>query len=168
MKKLSVIQSEIKYLIVLNIKPFINKYNWGKINYPPKIGEWKTFEKNNPTDALNILYTKKKELLPAYISKHDSTRKKQIILLMISNKEKKGWHYLVVNKLHTLARGIKSKHHGGFYCLSYLHTFRTENELKSHEKVCKNSDFCGIVMLSEKDKILEFNQYMKSNKMTHK
>ena len=60
MKKLSVIQREIKYLIVLNIKPFINKYNWGKINYPPKIGEWKNFEKNNPTDALNILYTKKK------------------------------------------------------------------------------------------------------------
>ena len=32
-------------------------------------------------------------------------------------------------------------------------------------KVCKNKDFCGIVMPSEKDKILEFTQYMKSDKM---
>ena len=31
----------------------------------------------------------------------------------------------------------------------------------------KNKDFCGIVMLSEKDNILEFNQYMKSDKMPY-
>ena len=44
-----------------------------------------------------------------------------------------------------------------------LHIFRTENKLKSREKVCKNKDFCGIVMPSEKDNILELNQYMKSD-----
>ena len=48
-----------------------------------------------------------------------------------------------------------------------LHYFRTENKLKSHEKVCKNKDFYGIPMPSEKDYILKFNQYMKSNKMTY-
>ena len=47
--------------------------------------------------------------------------------------------------------------------MNSLHSFRTENKLRSHEQVCK--DFCGIVMPSEKDKILEFNQYMKSDKM---
>ena len=36
---------------VSNIKPFINKYNWKYINYPSKIDDWKTFEKNNPTIA---------------------------------------------------------------------------------------------------------------------
>ena len=45
--------------------------------------------------------------------------------------------------------------------------FRTENKLKSHEKVCKNKGFCGILMPSEKDKILEFNQYIKSDKMSY-
>ena len=30
----------------------------------------------------------------------------------------------------------------------------------------KNKDFCRIVMSSKKDNILEFNQYMKSNKMS--
>ena len=45
---------------VSNIKPFINKYNWEGINYPSKIDDWKTFEKNNPTIAFNIFYTKGK------------------------------------------------------------------------------------------------------------
>ena len=45
--------------------------------------------------------------------------------------------------------------------------FRTENKLKSHEKVCRKKDFCVIVMPSEKDDILEFNQYIKSNKMQY-
>ena len=49
--------------------------------------------------------------------------------------------------------------------MNCLHSFGTENKLKSHEKICKNKDFCGTVMPSEKDKILEFKQYMKSNDM---
>ena len=32
---------------------------------------WKRFEKNNPAIALNILYIKEKEILSAYISKHN-------------------------------------------------------------------------------------------------
>ena len=72
---------------VSDIKPFINEYNWEGINYPSRLDDWKQFEKNNLTIALNILYIKKKEILPAYISKHNSTREKQIILLMITNKE---------------------------------------------------------------------------------
>ena len=62
---------------VLNIKSFISKYNWKGINYPKKRDDWKTLEKNNPTIALPILYIKEKEILPAYISKHNSTRGKQ-------------------------------------------------------------------------------------------
>ena len=55
-----------------NIKPFIDKYNWEKIDYPSKIGNWKMFEKSNLSVVLTILYTKEKEKLPAYISKHNA------------------------------------------------------------------------------------------------
>ena len=82
-------------------------------------------------------------------------------LLMIPNEEKGQWHYLAVRKLSALLHGITSKHKGDFYCLNCLHSFRTENKLKYHKKVCENKDFCGIVMLSEKKNILEFNQYTK-------
>ena len=99
------------------------------------------------TVALNILYIKEKEICLAYISKINSNCEKQIILLIIPNEEKEGlWHYLAVKKLSTLLRGITSKQNGDLYCLNCLHSFRTENKLKSHEKVCKNKDFGGIVM----------------------
>ena len=42
------------------------------------------------------------EIYPAYISKIDSNSKKQIILLMIPNEEKEGWHYLAIKKLSAL------------------------------------------------------------------
>ena len=35
------------------------------------------------------------------------------------------------------------------------------------KKYVKIKIFCGIVMPSEKDNVLEFNQYMKSNKMPY-
>ena len=98
----------------------------------------------------------------------NSKFEKQIILLMILNKEKEGWYFLAVKKkLSVLLHGITWKHKGDFYWLDCIHSVRTENKLKSHEKVCKNEDFCGIVMPSEKDNILEFNQYMKSRKMSY-
>ena len=43
---------------VANIIPFINKYNWEEISYPSKLVDQKTFEKSNPTNGLNVLYTK--------------------------------------------------------------------------------------------------------------
>ena len=74
------------------------------IKYPSKLEDWKRFEKNSFEIALNILSGNDTEILQAYISSHNSTREKQIILLMISNveNEKEGWHYLVLKKLSAL------------------------------------------------------------------
>ena len=49
----------------------------------------KRLRKKNLTNALNILYTKEKEICPAYISKINSNCQKQITILMIPHKEKK-------------------------------------------------------------------------------
>ena len=86
-------------------------------------------------------------MCPAYLSKHNSNREKQVILLMIPNEAKsKGrkagsegqrWHYLAVKKLSALSRGITSKHHGDFYCLNYLHSFATEKNLNYVKKYVK-------------------------------
>ena len=83
---------------ISKIKPFIEEYNWKDIDFPSTNKHWKKFESNNEI-ALNILYvphnTKKIEI--AYKSKHNLTREKQVILLMISNGD--NWHYLTVKKL---------------------------------------------------------------------
>ena len=84
---------------------------------------------------------------------------------MISSEEKASWFYLAVKKLCALLKGITSKYDDGFYYLNCFHSFRTENKLKYHEKVCKSKDFCR--MSSQKDNILQFNQYMKSAKMPY-
>ena len=60
---------------------------------------------------------------------------------MVPNEEKKGWHYLAAKKLSALLHEIISKHKGDFYFLNCLHSFRTENKLKSHQKLCKTKDF---------------------------
>ena len=39
-----------------------------------------------------------------------------------------------------------------------------KKKLQSHKKVCENKDFCNVIMPSEDTKILEFNQYQKSDK----
>ena len=102
---------------ISKIKPFIEEYNWKNTDFPSTSKDWKKFELNNEV-ALNILYvphnTKKIEI--AYKSKHNLTREKQIILLMISNGE--NWHYLVVKSVSGLLTGITSNHKEDFYCLN--------------------------------------------------
>ena len=80
------------------IKPFINKYKCEGINFLLEKDDKKKFEKNNITISLNVLYAKKENIHPAYFSKHNSNRVKQVILLMILNGE----------KLSALLRGITS------------------------------------------------------------
>ena len=105
---------------------------------------------------LMFCMTKNEKIFPGYVSKHNSNREKQVILLMIPNKEK--GHYLAINI-------ISSKHYGNFYCLNCSHSFRTKNKLESHKIVCENKNFCDTIMRSEDTKILEFNQYQKSDKV---
>ena len=113
---------------ISKIKPFIEEYNWKDIDFPSTSKGWKKFELNNEV-ALNILdvphNTKKIEI--AYKSKHNLTREKQAILLIISNGE--NWHYLTVKNLSRLLRGITSNHDGDFYCLNCFHSYRTINKL---------------------------------------
>ena len=98
---------------VSKIKPFIEKYNWGDIDFPSTSKDWKKFECNNEV-ALNILYVpyNTKQINIAYKSKNNLTQKRQIILLMISDGQK--WHYLVVKNLSRLLRGITSNHKNFF------------------------------------------------------
>ena len=60
-----------------------------------------------------------------------------------------------------------TKSHSKTTRLNCLHSLRTKNILESHKKVCENTDFCHIVMPSEESRILEFNQYGKSETISY-
>ena len=65
--------------------PYIDQYNWKDIDFPSHSKNWKTFESNNKSIALNILYApcNTKEIRHAYKSKYNSTRENQVILLLV-------------------------------------------------------------------------------------
>ena len=42
--------------IISKIKPFIDRYNWNEIDFPSTGKDWKKFESNKKSIALNILY----------------------------------------------------------------------------------------------------------------
>ena len=144
------------------IKPFINNYNWNDINFPTAKKDWNKFELNNKDVALNILSvpfnTKKIEI--AYKSKYNLIRDNQIILLMISNG--KNWHYLAVKSLSRLLRGTSSNHNSDYYCLNCFHSYRTENKLIVHKKICENHEYCNIEMPNPNNNIIKYNQVDKS------
>ena len=120
-------------------------YNWQGIDFPAGIKEWKRFEKNSETIALNISQVPHDEvkMTHAYKSEYNHIRKNEIVLLMITDGKK--WHYTALKSeptedgfnrptksLSRLFRGITSNHHGHFYCLNCLHSFRTDNPLKKY------------------------------------
>lgn len=71
-------------------------------------------------------------------------------------------HYLAVMKLFALFRGITLKKQWFFYCLNCFHLFRIKIKLISHKEVCKDHGFCDVIMPYEWNKILKYNQYLKS------
>ena len=150
---------------ISKIKPFIEQYNWNGIEFPATGKDWKKFERNNESIALNVLYAphKTKKISLAYKSKHSLNREERVILLMISNGEK--WHYTAVTRLSGLLRGVTSNHNDDFYCLNCFHAFRTKNKLEEHKKICENHDYWNVEMPTKDNNIIKYNQGEKSIKL---
>ena len=81
---------------ISKIKPFIDQHNWKEIDFPSHGKNWKNFESNNKSIALNILYVphNTEKIRHDYKSKYNLTRENQVIFLMITDGEK--WYYLAV------------------------------------------------------------------------
>ena len=95
---------------------------------------------------------------------------------MITNGEQ--WHYIALKSVRTddginrpirslsrLFRGITANHNGDFYCLNCLHSFRTGNALKRHERLCDNNDYCHVEMPTENNETSKYNHGEKSLKV---
>ena len=121
---------------------FIDQYNLEGIDIPSGIKDWRKFERNNKTIALNILYVthNTKTINLACKSKYNRKSENQVVLLLITNSKQSDefdkWYYIALKRLHTddgfnrpirslsrLFKGITSNNHGDFYCLGCLHSF---------------------------------------------
>ena len=50
-----------------------------------------------------------------------------------------------------------SNNNGDYYCLNCFHSYRTNNVLKKHERLCGKNDYCPVKMPKEDNKILKYN-----------
>ena len=88
----------------------------GKTEFPSHSKDWKKYEYNNKTIALNILYVpyNSKQIRQAYISEYNNERDNQVHLLMITDGDC-NWHYLAVKSISSLLRGTTSNQNGNFF-----------------------------------------------------
>ena len=92
---------------VSKIKPFIDNIVWENINFPPQNQDYKTFEMNNKSIALNVLHIHSDEKIGQYYkSDFNKTRENQVILLIIAGNEKQ--HYRLVKNLNALLKNNMS------------------------------------------------------------
>ena len=88
----------------------------------------------------------------------------------------KNWHYLALKSARTtngyncpmrsfsrLYREIASNNIGDYYSSDRLHSYRTNNSLKKHERLCDKHDYCHLEMSNEDDKIIKYNHGDKSD-----
>ena len=66
---------------------------------------------------------------------------------MIRDSEK--WYYVAVKSPSKFIQGITSNNDGDYYRMNCVHPFEIENKLKSRENVCKDNDYCNMIMPEE-------------------
>ena len=88
----------------MKIEPFVKKYNWEGIDFPLEQYGKKKKKLTKAIEQLLLMFCmlKKKKNTPPYVSKRNSNREKQSVLLMIPNGQKS--HYLAVKKLSALLK----------------------------------------------------------------
>ena len=166
---------------ISKIRSHINKYNWKDINFLAGIDEYKKFEINNSDIVLNILSVppNEKKISIVYKPKYNRKRKNQVVLLMITDDEQQDtiekWQYITLKSeidddghkkstqyLSALYRGVTSNHNSDFLCLGCLHSYRTDNALKKHQRLCGKHDYCKIKMPNKDKNTLKHNPGEKS------
>ena len=100
--------------------------------FPPQEQDYKTFEINNKSIALNVLQVNEQKISQYYKSEFNKTREKQVILLIISDGQKQ--HNLFVKNLKYL---LKKKYAcSENCCLNCLRPSKTKLKLKQHQATC--------------------------------
>lgn len=71
----------------------------------------------------------------------------------------------ISKKLFIIVTGTTPKHFGECYCINCFHSFWTEGQLLSHEKVWNNYDYCYLEIPRDGDNTLKYNHQQKSVKL---
>ena len=113
------------------------------------------------------------------ISNFSFTRKKQVVLLRISNGKK--WYFLALKSdqeensefirptksFSRLMRDISSSVYENHYCFGCFHSFRCNSPLEKHTELCKDNGFCKIKLPKVAENIKKHDFGSKSLRMNY-
>ena len=167
-----------------------DKFNWNGIDFPASIPDYQRFEKLNEDIALNFMYipfnkedddnvNETIDVEQECISDFNFTRKKQVVLLKISNGKK--WHFLALKSdqeenskfirstksFSSLMASIISNSHENHYCFGCFHSFRCNSTLEKHTELCKDNGFCKIKLTEVGGNIKKHDFGSKSLRMNY-
>ena len=135
--------------ITKNSRENAKLFNWEGIKFPMKKTQISLFEKNNPKYAVNLLgYDVLGGISPSVISKHYTSDRTAINLLMISNENTH--HYVLVKDMSRLVGMQTNKHNGKSYiCLNCFNTFSIKKSFEQHTEFCLSNEVVKICMPKE-------------------
>ena len=70
-----------------------------------------------------------------------------------------------MKNLSRLLRGITSNHKEELYFLNCFRSYRTENNIEAHKKICENHDYCHVEMPTKNNNIIKYSHGEKSMKL---
>ena len=62
-----------------------------------------------------------------------------------------------MKNISALFRGTTSNNNADYCCLNCFHSYRPNNKLKRHEKLCSKDHCCHLKMAKKKNKIVKYN-----------
>ena len=165
------------YRISSKLIEYTDKLNFNGINFSANKHDYKTFQKNNDTIALDIFHVpfNEEDILPEYVSKHNFNRDVQISLLKITDGDGK-WHFLALKSCKVvdsdcmnsqksfsrLMRGMSSSVYENYYCLDCFHSYRSQSALEKPTILCKEHTFCKTKFSEGANAILKHKHGSKS------
>ena len=139
------------------LRPYEKQYNWEGLELPVSIKKTHKFEKNNPSIAVNVLFSSKKNLnkSTARRSERNVKCKKQVNLLMIGDGESR--HCTAIKSISRLFKSLNATHKGAYhFCMNCLNGFPTESTRDKHYEYY-SSAHVKVKMPTEKEKWLKFH-----------
>ena len=142
------------------LRPYKNQYNWERLEFPVSIKKIDKFEKNNPSIAVNVLFSnkesQKKNMCTVCRSGHNVKCKKQVNLLMIVDGENR--HYAAIKNISMLLKSLNETHKGAYhFCMNCLNGFCTGSARDKRYKYCSSNGHIKVNMPTEKEKWLKFH-----------
>ena len=113
------------------IKQYTNNFDWNNINFPPQEQDYKSFEMNDKSIAMNVLQEVERKISHLYKSELNKTRENHVILLILSDHQKQ--HYVAVKNLNSLLKDKnKCSEH---FCINCFKKFRRKSRLEKHYQI---------------------------------